>query len=235
MTSISRAAEGNPFKDLGLEPPKDEEKNLNEMGQEDFLKLLTTQLESQDPFEPTDHTQMVAQMAQFSQLQGLNELKETVEGFENMMQANQVMQAATLVGRAAIVKGDTAKVFTREDEEGNLQSSGMIGAVDVPAGAESVQVSITGPNGELVRSLNIPASGKEREDFEWDGLTENGDVAPAGAYKISASAKVAGESESATTYVGAMISSVSIEKSGPQIQLDGMGSAKMSDIIQILA
>lgn len=235
MTSISKATEGNPFADLGLEPPKKEQEPINEMGQEDFLKLLTKQLESQDPFEPTDHTQMVAQMAQFSQLQGINELKETVEGFQGMMQANQVMQAATLVGRGAIVKGDTAEVFTRENEEGSLQSSGMIGAVDMPAGADSVKVSITGPNGELVRSLNIPASGKEREQFEWDGLTESGEVAPAGAYKISATADVAGEPEAATTYVGAMISSVSIEKSGPQIQLDGMGTAKMSDIIQILA
>jgi len=234
MSNVSGSNEANPYEKLGLAPPKPEQKAINEMGQEDFLKLLTTQLESQDPFEPTDHTQMVAQLAQFSQLQGINELKETVEGFAGMIQSSQVMQAATLVGRAAIVKGDTAKVYTMETEDG-LRSSGLLGAVDVPAGADRVQVTITDSSGQVVRTLNVPVSGSEREEFAWDGLLENGAVAPGGNYKVSASATVAGKPETATTYVGSVINSVSIEKNGPELHLDGLGKAKMSDVIQILA
>ena len=43
------------------------------LGQADFLKLMTAQMQNQDPFNPTDNTQMVAQMAQFSSLAGIND------------------------------------------------------------------------------------------------------------------------------------------------------------------
>lgn len=48
------------------------------LGQEDFLRLLTTQLKQQDPFEPADQTQMIAQMAQFSNLAGQSEMNTTL-------------------------------------------------------------------------------------------------------------------------------------------------------------
>ncbi len=44
------------------------------LGEEDFLKLLTAQLQTQDPFDPVDNSQMVAQMAQFTQVSSLAEI-----------------------------------------------------------------------------------------------------------------------------------------------------------------
>ena len=44
-----------------------------QMGQSDFLRLMTAQLSQQDPFNPVDNQQMVAQMAQFSSLAGIND------------------------------------------------------------------------------------------------------------------------------------------------------------------
>ena len=44
-----------------------------QMGQSDFLRLMTAQLSHQDPFNPVDNQQMVAQMAQFSSLAGVND------------------------------------------------------------------------------------------------------------------------------------------------------------------
>lgn len=48
------------------------------MGAEDFVKLLTTQLQNQDPTEPVDNTQMLAQLAQFSSLSNLNDMKDSL-------------------------------------------------------------------------------------------------------------------------------------------------------------
>ena len=49
------------------------------MDQNDFLRLMTTQLTTQDPFNPMDNTQMVAQMAQFSQVAGIAEMNQSLK------------------------------------------------------------------------------------------------------------------------------------------------------------
>ena len=49
------------------------------LGQADFLKLMTAQLQNQDPFNPVDNTQMVAQMAQFSSLACITDMNTTLK------------------------------------------------------------------------------------------------------------------------------------------------------------
>lgn len=44
-----------------------------------FLKLMTTQLQAQDPFSPMDNSAMVAQMAQFSQVSGIAEINASLK------------------------------------------------------------------------------------------------------------------------------------------------------------
>ncbi|HJS13218.1 flagellar hook assembly protein FlgD [Sphingopyxis sp.] len=54
-------------------------KGGQQMGQSDFLRLMTAQLSQQDPFNPVDNQQMVAQMAQFSSLAGISETNTTLQ------------------------------------------------------------------------------------------------------------------------------------------------------------
>lgn len=49
------------------------------LGQADFLRLLTVQVQQQDPFEPVDNKEMLAQMAQFSSLSGISEMGDTLK------------------------------------------------------------------------------------------------------------------------------------------------------------
>ncbi|WP_372731879.1 flagellar hook assembly protein FlgD [Novosphingobium sp.] len=63
-------------------------KGWGDMGAEDFIKLLTTQLNNQDPTEPVDNTQMLAQLAQFSNLSNTTEMKnslQTITGQNNTL------------------------------------------------------------------------------------------------------------------------------------------------------
>jgi flagellar basal-body rod modification protein FlgD len=48
------------------------------LGQSDFLRLMTEQMKSQDPFDPVDNKEMLAQMAQFSQLSGVTDINTTL-------------------------------------------------------------------------------------------------------------------------------------------------------------
>lgn len=53
-------------------------RTMDQLGQADFLRLLTVQVQQQDPFEPVDNKEMLAQMAQFSSLAGTAETNETL-------------------------------------------------------------------------------------------------------------------------------------------------------------
>ena len=59
------------------------------LGQDAFLKLMTTQLKNQDPFEPMDNGEFLSQIAQFGTVTGIDDLKETFGDFANSMKSNQ--------------------------------------------------------------------------------------------------------------------------------------------------
>ncbi|WP_407275322.1 flagellar hook assembly protein FlgD [Halothiobacillus sp. DCM-1] len=205
------------------------------LNMDSFMTLLTTQLQNQDPTNPMDNSQMVAQLAQFSSLEGINQLNTTVSGFQSTLQANQVMQAASLVGKAAIVKGSTGYLYNTQSSNGTTTASGMIGAVDIPTGATSVSVNITNSAGQVVKTLAVPTTGNARPTFSWDGNMPDGSPAPAGTYSISANATVNGQGQAAQTYVGAVIQSVGVTSSGPQLNLDGgLPPAQLSDVVEII-
>ena len=54
-------------------------RDYSQLGQTDFLRLLTVQIQQQDPFDPVDNKEMLAQMAQFSSLAGISEMGATLE------------------------------------------------------------------------------------------------------------------------------------------------------------
>ncbi len=77
------------------------------MGKEDFLNLLVTQLRYQDPLSPEDPKDFVAQLAQFSSLeQQINSnqnLKDLGEAFESLKTSQNMAQGVALLGKT--VKG----------------------------------------------------------------------------------------------------------------------------------
>lgn len=66
----------------------------------DFLTLLTTELQNQDPTQPVDDTQSIAQLAQFSALSATEELNSSFQAFQSNF---AVLQSASLVGKQATV------------------------------------------------------------------------------------------------------------------------------------
>jgi flagellar basal-body rod modification protein FlgD len=65
------------------------------LGQEDFLKLLTVQMQQQDPFDPVDNKEMLAQMAQFSSLAGIAELNDTLKAIAGKLDVVLAAQSST--------------------------------------------------------------------------------------------------------------------------------------------
>ena len=66
--------------------------------QEDFLKLLTTQLECQDPTNPADNTELVSQMSQLSMVESLNSINSNMTGVIDTVNNTSTLNATSLIG-----------------------------------------------------------------------------------------------------------------------------------------
>lgn len=71
------------------------------LGQSDFLKLLVTQLQNQDPLKPVDNQEFIAQTAQFSQLDQMTKLVSLMEKSVALQEAAQNTTAATTTQAAS--------------------------------------------------------------------------------------------------------------------------------------
>ncbi|XUU60750.1 flagellar hook assembly protein FlgD [Erythrobacter sp. HA6-11] len=81
---------------------------FSDLGQADFLRLLTVQLQQQDPFEPMDNKDMLAQMAEFSALAGSDttndRLAEISEKLDALIQVQMAARQASMAAANAITQ-----------------------------------------------------------------------------------------------------------------------------------
>jgi flagellar basal-body rod modification protein FlgD len=201
-----------------------------DLNQEDFLTLMITQLKNQDPMKPLDPSQYVGQLAQFSQVSGISDMNKQITSLTESLRGNQVLGGAGLIGRTVIAPGNSIYL----GEVNGDQPRGPQGLVNVPAGASSVQLQVKDSSGALIRTVALDTS-KGPQAFSWDGLTNTGAAAAAGAYKISVVAKVGNDNVSLDTSVAAHVSSVALDPSTGSLVLDtdSLGEVAMSDVQRV--
>ena len=123
----------------------------SQLGQDAFLKLLTTQLRNQDPLHPMDDTQSIAQLAQFSSVQATTELKDAFASFQSNF---SVMQSAGLLGKTVSAQST--------DSHGNVTSvTGLVKTISVINGQP--MITLVDGNGKLLvdgkgQPLQLPTS-----------------------------------------------------------------------------
>jgi flagellar basal-body rod modification protein FlgD len=194
------------------------------LGQADFLKLMTAQLQNQDPFSPVDNTQMVAQMAQFSQLSGITEMSTTLKAISDKLGATTTGDAVGYIGRTVLTAGDTAYGRT---------SGGIAGGVELDAAASEVTVSIQSADGRLLRTLDLGAQGAGTLGYDWDGKLADGADAGTGPFTVSVSAKSGTDPVVARTLVWAPVQSVSTTSGQTVLTLPGLGEVPATQVRQI--
>ncbi len=213
------------FGALGLNAPATQStKKKDALDQADFLRLMTTQLQHQDPLKPMDNSQMVAQMAQLSTVQGINDLNKSVTGFQESMAGDQILRGAAMVGHDVLVP--SAK-FTLGDE-------GETGGTVAAPGAGTITVDITDANGSKVTQLSVPADASGEVNFQWDGTDANGKRMPAGTYSIAATyTDTSGTQSTLSTYVQAEVESVTVGSDGLYLNLKGLGAAPLDYVLRV--
>jgi flagellar basal-body rod modification protein FlgD len=203
----------------------------NELNQDDFLTLMITQLKNQDPFKPMDPAQYVGQLAQFSSVSGLSDMNKNITALTSSLRGNQVLDGAALIGRTVIAEGSQVYRFVPADGEAIPTQ----GAVEVPAGASSVQLVVRDSAGSLVKTQSIDTRAGLR-GFTWDGSNNEGGTASSGAYKIEVIAKVGDKNVSLNTSMAAQVSSVALDPATGALTLDTdtLGEIAMSDVERVL-
>lgn len=201
-------------------------KSDDSLAQSDFLKLMITQLQYQDPFQPMENGEFLGQMAQFSTVSGIQDLQKSFEGFAQSVHSSQALQAASMVDRSVLVPG---KQITLDPEYGQM------GAVDLPASASEVTVGVYSQSGQLVRQIALGPQPPGTAEFVWDGLDNAGNVAPPGTYEFRAQAAGAAGEESLEMLLASRVSSVSVDQGGGGLVLhvQGLGEVDFSQVRRI--
>ena len=104
------------------------------LGKDAFLQLLVSQLQNQDPLEPTSNDEFVAQLAQFSTLEGIEEMNENLVGLAVLQQGNallsQLTDSSTLIGKSV----------RYIPSDGGTELSGVVDSVKVDEGFATLNI-----------------------------------------------------------------------------------------------
>ncbi|HSZ88179.1 MAG TPA: flagellar hook capping FlgD N-terminal domain-containing protein [Acetobacteraceae bacterium] len=147
----------------------------NDPQMNEFLQLLTAQLQNQDPTSPTDPTQFVSQLAQFSTVEQLVQSNTKLDTISQTLSGLALGQYSGLINHTVSAAATSITVPTSGTQS---QMAFNVTAANL----SGVHVQITDASGNPVRS--IPVSGSTGA-VAFDGLSDSGQPLPAGQYGVS--------------------------------------------------
>jgi len=195
-----------------------------QLGQEDFLALMTAQVGNQDPLNPADTNEFFSQIAAFSQVSELQSLNDSMGSLAVQMSSSLPLQAAQLVGHDVLIASTTATT--------SAAGEGFDGAVETTVSG-TINVEITNSAGEVIRTIPMVDQEAGLNAFSWDGTDNDGFPVPAGTYNMSATVVTPDGTVAATTYLQGEVQSVTFESEGMMLEVDGVGSIPFGNIREI--
>lgn len=154
---------------------------VSALGSDVFLRLLVTQLQSQDPTNPVKNEDFVAQLAQFTTLEQTTSTNKLLEKLIDQDTQRTQLDLVNLIGRTVVSEGDT--VSLGKDDEVTL-------AYALSGTASRVNIEVLGPNKEVIRKLTSTTFETPGvHQVQWDGLSESGDRVPEGVYQFRVKAE----------------------------------------------
>jgi flagellar basal-body rod modification protein FlgD len=180
------------------------------LGQADFLRLMTTQLMTQDPLSPMDSQSMVTQMQQLSSTAGIAEMNASLKAISGKLDANgsRSLDAASWIGHNALIAGD----FVSRSQNGTYR-----GQVYLDKPADAITIDFLDSNGLIVNSLAVGPTTEGPVAFEWSGTGESG--VAMGPLRVRVTAKNGGSVIATTTNVWTPITAIQSPASGSAARL----------------
>ena len=145
---------------------------------DDFLVLLTAQLQAQDPLDPMDSSDFTQQLVQFTGVEQQIQSNKNLENIAALLAFNGMTAAVSFLGKDVTVNQDIA----------NLRDGTAVWVYELKANAAETTLEVVDKNGDVVRTLEGPVD-SGLHGFVWDGFVWNGidafdQQAPDGPYKL---------------------------------------------------
>lgn len=186
----------------------------NQMGKDEFLKLLTTQLQHQDPMNPMDQSKMTGELAQFSQLEQLSNLNSKFDAQNKTKAIEDKFYAASFVGKKVVTTGSTL----------NLKNSGDPGDVlfKLDGDAAKVMVRILDEKNNVMGEIWRDGMSQGSHQVTWDGVALDGSPAVKGTYRAQVKAwDSMGQEVGTKTEATGVVQSVTFDEGEPVLTVAG--------------
>lgn len=186
-----------------------------------FLGLLTTQLQHQDPLSPMDTNQFTQQLVQFASVEQQINMNTNLQTLVTLQQTAQDTQALAFVGQTVTVNGATEAL-----------ANGAAQWTFNPASPANATFTITNSSGQTVYSATSSVQ-PGSQPFTWNGVGNNGQQNPAGNYTLSITAAgTNGQSVAVPTTVTGVVDSVDVSKNPPLLSVGGQTYA-VSQLVNV--
>jgi len=194
------------------------------LGKDDFLNLLITQLQNQDPLNPTDSTEFTAQLAQFSSLEQLNNVNTNLEQLQNFQASANNSQAVSLLGKEITTNGNFLQ----------LTDGGPVGFdLSLSGDAATVVSSVYDSTGGFVKSFESQNMAAGQHTLFWDGTDRDGNPAVDGSYTFEILAADAdGHDIKTETFFTGTVDKVTFENNTPFL-ISGNQKIAVGDVIKV--
>lgn len=200
-------------------------KGSTSLGQADFLKLLTTQMTTQDPTNPMDNTDMVAQMAQFSSVAGIAEMNQSLAAISSSLTSSRLGDTAGWIGKNALVESSVATP---------LSNGAYGGQLDLPSDATSVTLTFVDASGKVVHTEELGAQEAGSVSFAWDGTDSSGATVATGALSVSVAASGSSGTITPSLSTWNQITGIQSPASGSDMQLiTALGLVSPDDVTSL--
>lgn len=211
------------YSQAGLSAPQTaaaKETGVQTIDQKGFLRLMTAQLQYQDPFSPMDNNQMVQQMATFTSLENQTSGNKLLQGISDSLTGTRLSDAASWIGKAMLVKSDIAT----PDRAGSYA-----GEITLGQDSQGLGVDLVDGNGNVVKSLDLGAQKAGAVGFYWDGKNDAGEFVGNQALKVQVRG---GQTTQIATW--ASIAAVQSPASGTDARLiTALGNFQPSDALRL--
>jgi flagellar basal-body rod modification protein FlgD len=188
------------------------------LGKDDFLQLLVTKMQYQDPLEPMKDEDFIAQLAQFSSLEQMNNIADGIEtsnqwDFLQMQSLNNAM-ASGLIGKE--VRAEYSGIYLQEGKSASVSYTST-------QPAQTLTLNVKDAEGNLIATVTKENITAGTGTISWDGTDTRGNRVDSGYYAVEAIATTAGGATfTPNLSLTGIVSRISYREGSAYVSVNGM-------------